>query len=473
MISQFLDYAAEFYIGFFHSTYYYSSFYPYVIITTTEKQPVLYSIEAPGEGYYKNGIITADHEVILNLPSNLSVSSFYYKDIGVCIKTSSKRVTVQGVHQIAFYYYDYGPYVYKKELETFVAIPVIDLCSSEYIYYAISVDGYSSDYNSSVLIVGTEDNTTIILTVTQLATVSVGSIAINLTPGKEYSLVINRLQTGFIESFSDLTGSRIVTDKQVSVFSGHEFGYILDSPSSHLVEQIPPTVLWGKVHFVIPLKDALEGYAIKIVTSNECVIKIYCNSSSLPIFTTTLNSGEFLVKEFSNNEFCTIESTSEVLIAQFSLGRYYSYHDDVFMALVPSKKQYHNNFRFMIINDNITEIHYSYGNNNNYGYVNIIVTARYFQPGKIYLIADGNSKSLDNELWQPIKVHNITEAYATQVNITYDTAEIYHKNVTAQIAVMVYGFSYRGSHGTAISSHINKGTYSIDMKLHTCIFVLI
>ena len=432
---------------------------------TTEKHPIFYLIEAPGEGYYKNGTITADREVILRLPSNLSVSSYYYQDKGVCIKTSSKRVTVQGVHQIMNYYYHmYKGSVYKKQLETFVAIPVIDLCSSEYIYYAISVNGFSSNYNSSVLIVGTEDNTTVKLTVTQLATVCVSSITFDLTPGKEYSIVINKLQTGYIESRNDLTGSRIVTYKQVSVLSGHQFGYILDSSPSHLVEQIPPTVLWGKVHYVMPLKDVLEGYAIKIVTSNECVIKIYCNSSLLPTFTTTLNSGEFLVKQFLNNEFCKIESTSEVLIAQFSLGRYYSYHDEVFMALVPSKKQYHNIFKFTIINDNITEIHYSDENSyTDYGCVNIIVMAQYFQPGKLYLIADGNYKSLDNELWQPIKINNITEAYATQVNITYDTAEIYHKNETAQMAVMVYGFSYRGSHGTAITSHVNKGIYSIDM----------
>ena len=396
------------------------------------------------------------------------MSSYYYQDKGVCIKTSSKRVTVQGVYQTIRYYYR-G--LYKKQLETFVAIPVIDLCSSEYIYYAISVNGYSSYYNSSVLVVGTEDNTTMKLTVTQLATFSVGKITIDLTPGKEYSLVINKLQTGFIESFSDLTGSKIVTDKQVSVFSGHQFGYILDSSSSHLVEQIPPTVLWGRVHYVIPLKDVLAGYAIKIVTSNECVIKIYCNSSSLPVFTTTLNTGEFLVKEFSNNEFCTIESTSEVLIAQFSLGRFNSsYYDDVFMALVPSKKQYYNKFKFIVINDNINEIHYSYGSNFEYGYVNVIVTARYFLPNKIYLVVGGYNRSLGKEVWQPIKANNIIEAYATQVNITNNTAEIYHKNETAQMAVMVYGFSHRGSHGTAISSHVNKGTYSVHTYVATYMY---
>ena len=424
---------------------------------TTEKQPVFYLIEAPGVNFYTNGTIFADHDVILELPNKLSVLSPYDQDKGVCIKTSSKNVTVQGVHQ-TFYYY--GRTDHKKQLETSVAIPVTDLCSSEYTYYAISVNGSSSYYNSSILIVGTEDNTTMKLTATQSLTLNMDSITTNLIPGDEYSFMINRLQTIYIASPGDLTASKIVTDKQVSVFSGHQDGNILDSPSSHLVEQIPPTVLWGKVHYVMPLKGVPAGYAIKIVATNECVIKIYCNYSLVPILTTTLNTGEFLVKELLNNEFCTIQSTSEVLIAQFSLGVHFSGdYDDIFMALVPSKKQYDNRFRFMIINDNINEIFHYYGNNIEYGYVNIIVMARYYQPDKIYLKADGGNRSLDNEQWVPIKINNITEAYATQVNVTNDRAEIYHKNEAAQMAVMVYGFSRHGSHGTAISSHVSKGKY--------------
>ena len=428
---------------------------------TTEKQPVFYSIEAPGVGYYQNGTITADHEVTLNLSSHLSTSSFYDQNKGVCVKTSSERVTVQGVHHTLYYHYRFD---YENQLETSVAIPVIDLCSDEYVYYAISVNG-SSHYNSTVLIVGTEDTTTMKLTVTQPAIVSVGSTTTNLIAGNKYSFVINRLQTIYIASPSDLTSSKIVTNKQVSVFSGHQYGNILGSPASHLVEQIPPTVLWERVHYVMPLKDVLAGYAIKIVTSNDCVIKIYCNSSSVPTYADKLNSGGFLVKQFSNNEFCKIDSTSEVLVAQFSLGVRFSIYDNIFMALVPSKKQYYNRFKFKIIDENFDEIFSGFGNNE-YGYVNIIVMEKYYQPENIYLMASGGNRSLDNEQWVPIKAYNnITEAYATQVNITYDTAEVHHIDEKALMAVMVYGFSHQGSHGTAISSHINKGSYIVHTYL--------
>ena len=243
------------------------------------------------------------------------------------------------------------------------------------------------------------------------------------------------------------------------MFSGHQYGNILHSSSSHLVEQIPPTVLWGRVYYVMPLKD-VQSYAIKIVTSSKCVIKIYCNSSLIPIFTTALNGGEFRVKIFSNDEYCKIESTSEILVAQFSIGPHNSADNgDIFMALVPSKKQYYHKFEFADVNDNIYENFFdSYYDH--YSYVNIIVLAQYFQPDKIYLIADGDKRSLETQQWVPIKAKNITEAYATQItNITYDTAEIYHANETFLMTVMTYGFSRYGGLGTAISNRINKGIY--------------
>lgn len=55
---------AEFYIGFFKG----SSFYdPSLILLTTESQPVYYSVEAPGVGYYDNGTILANDRVMLLL----------------------------------------------------------------------------------------------------------------------------------------------------------------------------------------------------------------------------------------------------------------------------------------------------------------------------------------------------------------------------------------------------------------------
>ena len=425
-----------------------------------------YSIEAPGIGYYDSGNITADHEVILNMPYDVIVSSTYDDNKGIYIRTSSRKVTVHGQAFAQDYDYWYRYYSkYETHLETFVAIPVTDLCSNEYNYYAISVDSYSSDFNSTVLVVGTENNTSMKLTVTQSLTVMVDSTFTDLIPGEEYSFVINRLETVYIASQDDLTGSKIVTDKQVSVFSGHQYGKVTNtlsnniySRSSYLVEQIPPTVLWSKVYYVMPLSElSLDIYVIKVVASEQCVIKIYCNSS-FPTFTTALYEGQFINVTFSNDEYCTILSTAKVIVSQFSLGVLDS--SGVMMTLVPSTKQYYSDFILSTVQLQTGYINVKVGYTW-YHYVNIIVTAEYYQPNMIYITADGYNRSLNTEEWMPIKVNNLIEAYATRVNITYGMSNIFHINEAAMMMIIVYGLSGYGSYGAAISNSINKGVIAL------------
>ena len=458
-MDDFLGQAAEFYLGFYQHSH--LQFYPSIVLMTTEKHNVSYSIEAPGIGYYGSGIITADDEVVLHLPDDVVVSYFDDYNKGIYIRTSSRKVTVYGQAFVEGYSRTQGYYwPYTEHLEAFVAIPVIDLCSREYYYYAVSSSGYSLYYNSSVLVVGTEDNTVIKLTGAKSVTVSVGYYPTHLIPGKEYSFKINRLQTMYIGSPDDLTGSKIVADKQVSVFSGHQHGNITNTLSdnmysrSYLVEQIPPTVLWGKVHYVTPLSKLVSAsYVIKVVASKQCVIKIYCNSSSLPTFTTALYEGQFVNKTFSNNETCTVLSTAEVLVAQFSFGVHSS--NGLMMTLVPSREQYYNDFILSTINGSA-----------GHHYINVIVTAEYYQPSMIYITTAEYNRSLETQQWVPIKVNNIIEAYATQVNITYGTSKVFHINDAAMMMIIVYGLSSYGSYGAAISNNINKGTVTLNIHMH-------
>ena len=419
---------------------------------TTEKKPVFYLIDSPWVGFYRNGILTSDYAVIVDLPNDLTVSSFYDQSKGIYIKTTSSRVTVQGNPQNScdYYYYCYRSYHSWRHVQTFSVIPVTSLCSSEYIYYAVSVNSYSSYYNSLILVVGTEDNTLMKLTVTQLVTISMCNVTIHLIPYREYSFVINRLQTVYIGSYNDLTGSKIVTNKEISMFSGHQHGYLYSyySEASYLVKQIPPTILWGKVYYVMPLQDVLSGYALKIFAPNQCLIQISCNSSSANL--TFLNDEEFIVKTFANNEFCTILSNSSVLVVQFSLGYHDSYYGDQLMTLVPSTKQYNDIFTFSVVDNNIYPMYV-------YSYVNVIVMAEFYQPEKIYLIVGNESRSLDTQEWVPITNNNVTEAYATQINITYGQVEIYHTNEAALMTVMLYEFSSAGSYSISTYGHFNKG----------------
>ena len=216
---------------------------------------LLYTIEAPGIGYYTRGNIPGERSHHVQLPSSLIVGSYSDQYKGLYLQTSSRNVTVIGQN------------LDHRDGDTFLALPTVKACCTKYVYYGISVPSGSGD--NVVLIVGTENDTVMNLTVTQSVNIKVNDTVISLNHGIEYSFIVNRLQTVYIGSSRDLTGTRIVTNKPVSVFSGHECGYVppvLYGSCEHLIEQIPPTTYWGKTYY-IPLLRGRRGGTIRVLAA--------------------------------------------------------------------------------------------------------------------------------------------------------------------------------------------------------------
>ena len=404
-----------------------STAYISVLLITTEIHPVTYSIEAPGVGYYHKGIVSAGNEVILNLPSSVEVSHDQNK--GIYLTTSSDNVTVIGQNLDG------------ATSDSFFALPIIKL-DDVYVYYGISVPRTSSHtetINSSILIVGTENNTMMKLTTTQSVDINIGTTIIHLIPGRQYSFVVNRLQTVYIGSVDDLSGTKVVTDRPVSVFSGHECGNVPWNVSacSHMVEQIPPIALWGKVYYTAPLVSK-TSYTIKVLASDDStIVNIYCNNT---MESYSINEGEFFNKTLSMKEYCAIYSNRRILVVQFSHGGAEdNVYGDPMMTLVPDTNQYSNKFDFVTIRNPLRS---GYDH-----YLNIIVMAQYYQPNMIYLIAGGVNRSLSTQQWVPLQVNSITEAYATQVRIPEGITHIVHTNATAQMTTVVYGFAVDDGYG--------------------------
>ena len=459
----FLEYGtvSEFYIGFFKG----SSFDPCLVLIAAEAS-VNYLVEVLEVGYHEYGTILANSRVIVNLPRHVIVSSYNDQSKGIYLKTSSNKVivigqTTKGRLNSRFTAWD---------LETFIVNEITDLSISEYEYFAISMNSSHDSYfifNSSVLIVGTRNDTSLRLMVTQPVTTRIGNANVTtLIPGREYSFVINRLQTVYLSSANDLTGTKIVTSKPVSVFSGHGYtGIPMDTyPLSYLIEQMPPTALWGSVYYVIPLNNRHTGYAVKVLAASECVINIhFSNFTSIKI---SLRTGNSFYKVFMNKETFTIHSASKILVVQFSLGLYR--YVGPMMTLLPSPVHYLSKIRFSTV---FSEYNYSYYDTYNWPgihYINIIVVAQYYQPGMIYLVTNGINKSLDTQEWLPIEVNNVIVAYGTTVdNISLGMFEIIHVNKEALMSAIVYGFPRYGGYGTttnAFSSEMRKYFIIVTIK---------
>ena len=316
--------------------------------------------------------------------------------------------------------------------DTFLALPTENVLYAEYVYYGISVS--SGIGNSVVLIVGKENDTVMNLTVTQSVNIKVNDAVISLRHGIEYSFVVNRLQTVYIGSSRDLTGTRIVANKPVSVFSGHECGYVPSSSygsCEHLIEQIPPTIYWGKSYFIAPLQGR-SGYTIRVVAAyNSTEVITDCNNFKKFYY---INAGDTFTA--THQSYSVIHSTKKILVAQYSHGYYYDGKTgDPMMMLVPVTAHFSNEI-------NLSTAFSGYSN-----YINIIVLKEYYQPSMMYWITRGVKRSLQSQSWNAIEFNQVTEAYYTQLSVSNGPVSIVHKATDAIISGAVYGFRSRASYG--------------------------
>ena len=409
---------------------------PSVIIVNDGVGLSNYSIEAPVTSYHRNGSIPENARVVEIFPVNLTGISYSFPNKlndehkeGVYIKVNSTQVNVIGQSKGAY------------NTDTFFALPIEDLHLDEYVYYGVSVAS-NTLADGSVVVVGSEDDTILNITVPVSANIKVNNTEqwCTLNPNVQNSYKINRLQIVYVAtSIRDLTGTRVVSNKPVSVFSGHECAWVPDEVLScdHLMEQMLPIDLWGTVHYVAPLASRSD-YTIKILAAHDyTIVEMRCNNDQTNY---TIDTGECVSRQLNNREFCAIHSDNVVLVAQFSHG--YGQGDSM-MTLIPATTHYTNTITSSTIHDPI-ETSYRH-------YINIIVMADYYQPNMIFLTAGGVNQSLESQSWVPIRRGNSTEAYAAQVrlNIAEGVFEIRHTIQTALMTAVVYGFlnSARGQEG--------------------------
>ena len=414
----------HYYLGFFQNLHG-ANLDLSILISTTELWPVSYSVYFRHTGNHYSGTVTANNSTVVYLPTSAQVTSYNQYYHGIYVETSSIKVTVIGRSYTS------------HTTDTYLALPVIkSQIVSEYTYYAMSV--YSPNSYNAILIVGTEDNTRIFLRFRSTLYLYAHGYR-RVYSGSQYSFKINRLQTMFIHQHSsyrnhDFSGTRITSNKPVSVFSGHVCAYVPYNYGNYgyLIEQIPSTIYWGKVHYVAPLAIK-RTYTLKIVAAYyNTRITIYCNNSVQ--YSTTRNEGDYFDRLLYNQEYCAVHSSNDIMVAQFSGND----GEDPSMGLVPPTNNYASKFQIPV-----TPFRYTADSLYTQSFINIIVMAQFYQPDKIYLIRDGVKMSLSKQIWTPIAVNDVIEAYATKVPVLPGVVEIIHTDEGALMTTMVYGIDQR------------------------------
>ena len=277
--------------------------------------------------------------MLIDIPHVLSIDTNNHRttDIGIQLQSQDgKQLTVVGVNE--------G----RSSTDAFLVFPKIETKSKTYEYFALSVDGLFLNIKSFFGFVTTEPYTKITITpVTRIDTYLVRFSV--LDGGKNYTETISAAGTSVAgTASSDISGTRIVSDKPLSFFTGHQCGLIFSNSSvdcSHLVEQVPPTETWGIKFFLVPLSTrSTDGYRI-LASRGRTECSVTCTNASLSETITLANPGDFKQLIYTTR-YCSVECNCSVLIFQFSLERSYGEvaRSTPFAVMIPPVGQYSNDY---------------------------------------------------------------------------------------------------------------------------------
>ena len=424
-------------------------------VTTQESSPINFTV------FTKAGILVhatayPGKATYIEIPLSLIVFDSTQSNIserfkGISIKAESgKKIVVFGQNeQLA-------------SNDAFLVLPVNPIPRvrrQEYILASVHGDSgsVSQSKDSVALIIGTQDETKVtILPSTKLRVIE-NSLApqnffVNGVDDSLNTITIDRFQTVYLQvRGNDISGTRVIANKPISVFSGHECANVpLNSkPCDMLMEQIPPIDTWGTEIITIPFKTRRNGDLVKVIASQDSTRVFVTKTdivngkvSNIPVF--TLNTGEY--KELLIEDFSVIRSNYPVAVFHFS--RSFKTDNviisDPFMLYVPPYEQYHNNYAISTAPFNPQLEGTIAGRTAYTNYTNIAIPAKYFNTSLLTV----NNQTINASDFNLIKYSDGSVwGYGAQLTLNAGAQVIKHEDPNASFLLTVYGFSNQMSYG--------------------------
>ena len=471
-------YGNDFFIGVIRAPVWSLDNVDQLYISTLSTQLVNFTIYTEEIELNYTESVSFDQPITVLLPSYLQPLSANYSERNKGIHVHSDApisVTVMVIE------YDFR--------ESYLVYPYADLGQQRYEYYVVSADRSINSWTetrSQFLLVGNENSTTITIAPTQSIEIPMdpqdpNSALVLVAPGSAHTVVLHRMQTLLIGTSigDDLTGTAIISDKPLTVISGHECGTLSDQLieefdqaqwwwwwwwgiwCDHFIEQIPPTVTWGKTFLIVPFPDeSVQHYNKIIASAHATTVTQTCNGSVVATIQLASpgdwNSREWNIT-YDPGAYCVIESNEPILVMQFSAEGHIENYFDVnasiifsqVMSIVPPVEQYINAVLYFP-NENITHLGYNYENH----YAHITTN-------------DKSSVLLDdlpyNWNWHPIYDQDgKTVGYGT-IHKFPDTNPhvLRHTNPSSGLSVIAYGSNFNEP-----SDNPQSNAFLMGMKLN-------
>ena len=403
----------------------------WLFITTPSSCPVSYTVEQR-TGVIATGTVTNTSPVNVSLPHSLVTvgSGYSNRENGIVVYSDPNPISVVLVH------YESGSGTYGE----YLAYPYQEYAVSQYQYYLVSV-GTPINLLSEALLVGNVDNTTVTITPTQTIIVpqdiqNSSSSSITVNAGTSFNVTIHRMQTFFFGTYMDISGTSIVSDKPLTVISGHECGFVPDNlfPCQHLTEQIPPTVTWGKQFLLTPYAGRSRQYYKIIAAESDTTMNYTCSDVDTSTISLS-NAGDFSFQMSNNGVYCSLVSNKPVLVVQLGPSGGLSPGGDPVISMIPPIDQYSESVTF--ISPDISDF-----TSHHVNIASVTIDT---------ILMDGQPLSLT---WNNISdSDNNIIGYGTQVLITDLTSHTITSMSNTKFSTLVYGFG--NSEGYSYSAGVN------------------
>ena len=397
------------------------------LVEVTVTAPLLFPGQILGYTEIRRGQI---EKITLN--KSLSGENVEHSNKGVLI-TATEEITVFGVNKEPF------------STDGFVSFPT-DSLGTEYILVTWSSDG-------EFMIIGVTDGTIVNITLptfvsTNLAVSYRGNNYIN---GDVFTVSLDRYQTFHCyQKNGDFTGTKIVANHPVSVFSGARSATVFDTmtktTADHLVEQMIPVSMWGTKFFTISTPGRDIGDYFRIIASEDST------TISVPGHTNnTINATEYIQLNVDTGDYKMVTSDKAAMVVMF--GKSAKKKDnlgDPHMTVIPPSPQYSSDYTF-------TTVKRSTGEFTNYAVI-VIDTSMTRE-----LMVDN---VLTDNQWTPI--NGTTNLVTATFNLSPGYHSIYNNDPAATFMAIAFGNAKANSYAYACGLRmalINAVSMSLIMYL--------
>ena len=423
-----------------------SSFYGANLSVTvgTPGNSTRFTVETSNWSY--NGSVTYGSPVVVYLPPELQITGSDYSNRQKAVHVysqSRQKIFVLAESSVRNSHTAFLNYPYQPIEGLFI-----------YEYSIVSANDFTNNFRSEFLLIGCEENTVISMILSQNISlpedpqISDSSMSDIEADGSGHQFVLNRMQTLLILSDDDLTGSLVVSNKPLTVISGHEcadglYFYYCHFSCEPFALQIHPTATWGTRFMTAFGQRAQYGWhemkGLSMLLNFDVSItcgngnSTYANPAYYP-FSSNSYIQTFFYNTHYNNGYCYIESTEQAYIV-------YKFHfGDPAFTMISSIDQYVHDIEFVTLPSS------KFPSN----YISITVLEEHFNPDGILL--DGTPVDCE---WRGICNGTTDYCYlATEQIIGYGCTmaissdhltpaqhKVAHSDPEGLLSVISYGFS--------------------------------